>query len=51
MCLADKNIMNTSTSFYFRGKQSWAGSGFPRQNLHIMNKESAMKISEEILNG
>ena len=51
MCLADKHIMKTPTSFYFRRSQGWAGSGIPKQNVHIMNKESAMLISEHILNG
>lgn len=51
MCLADKNIMRNKESFYYRYKTGWAGSGFPKQNIHIMNKESAMIVADEVLNG
>ena len=50
MCLADKNIMLDKKSFVYRYKDKWAGTGFPLQNIHIMNKESAMLVSEEIMN-
>ncbi len=49
MCLADKNMMLNKHSFAFRYKDGWAGTGFPKQNIHIMNKESAMHVSGEIL--
>tara|TARA_B100000242_G_scaffold280734_1_gene240371 strand:- start:37 stop:924 length:888 start_codon:yes stop_codon:yes gene_type:complete len=49
MCLADKNMMLNKHSFAFRYKDGWAGTGFPKQNIHIMNKESAMYVSGEIL--
>tara|TARA_Y100001938_G_C8042486_1_gene406933 strand:+ start:378 stop:1265 length:888 start_codon:yes stop_codon:yes gene_type:complete len=49
MCLADKNMMLNKNSFAFRYKDGWAGTGFPKQNIHIMNKESAMYVSGEIL--
>ncbi len=49
LCLADKHIMKTYKNFYFRTNNGWAGSGFPTQNLHIMNKESAMLIAGEII--
>ena len=49
MCLADKNIMLNQKSFAFRYKDRWAGTGFPKQNIHIMNKESAMYVAGEIM--
>jgi len=49
MCLADKNIMLNQKSFAFRYKNGWAATGFPKQNIHIMNKESAMYVSGEIM--
>lgn len=51
LCLADKNIMPSSKQIVYRHNDGWAGSGFPKQNVHVMNKESAMQIAEEILNG
>lgn len=51
LCLADKNIMLDSKRLVYRYGNGWAGSGFPKQNVHIMNKESAMSVAEEILNG
>jgi len=51
LCLADKNIMPSSKQIVYRHNDGWAGSGFPKQNIHVMNKESAMQIAEEILNG
>jgi hypothetical protein len=50
MCLADKNMMLDKKAFAFRYKDKWAGTGFPTQNVHIMNKQSAMMIAEEIIN-
>ena len=50
MCLADKNIMLDKKSFAFRYKDKWAGTGYPKQNIHIMNKQSAMIVAEEIIN-
>ena len=49
MCLADKNMMLNQKSFAFRYKDGWAGTGLPKQNIHIMNKESAMHVAGEIL--
>ena len=49
MCLADKNLMLNQKSFAFRYKDGWAGTGFPKQNIHIMNKESAMYVAGEIM--
>ena len=51
MCLADKNIMPNRKHFYYRYKNGWAGTGNIKQNIHIMNKLSAMDIAKEILNG
>jgi len=51
MCLADKHIMKSTNSFYYRYNDRWAGSGFPKQNIHIMNKESALLIADQIING
>jgi len=51
MCLADKHIMKNTNSFYYRYKDRWSGSGFPKQNIHIMNKESALIVADEIING
>ena len=50
MCLADKNIMTSNNAFIFRKSESWVGSSVPQQNMHIMNKESAMQLSERICN-
>ena len=50
MCLADKNMMLDKKSFAFRYKDKWAGTGYPTQNIHIMNKQSAMMIADEIIN-
>ena len=50
MCLADKNIMISNNAFIFRKSESWVGSSVPQQNMHIMNKESAMQLSERICN-
>ena len=49
-CLADKNIMPSTKNFYYRYKDNWAGTGTVKQNVHVMNKISAMNIAEEILN-
>ena len=51
LCLGSKNIMPDSKKFYYRYKSSWAGSSWPKQNIHVMNKESAMAIAGEIING
>jgi len=49
LCLADKNIMLNSKKVVYRYGTGWAGTGFPKQNVHVMNKESAMKVADEIL--
>ena len=51
MCLGGKNIMMDCNKLLYRYKNTWAGSSVPKQNLHVMNKESAMSIADEILNG
>ena len=51
MCVADKNIMTSNNAFVFRKGDTWAGSSFPTQNVHVMNKQSAMEISERVCNG
>ena len=51
LCLSDKNIMIDSQKLVYRYCGKWAGTGFPKQNIHVMNKESASMIAEEILNG
>jgi len=51
MCSADKNIMLDSQKFVYRYKNDWSGSRLPIQNVHVMNKQSAHVISQEIING
>jgi len=51
MCLADKHIMISNFGVVFRYKDSWAGSSVPKQNIHIMNKQSAMELAERVCNG
>tara|TARA_S200002703_G_scaffold61943_1_gene53834 strand:- start:1678 stop:2568 length:891 start_codon:yes stop_codon:yes gene_type:complete len=51
LCLADKNMMPNAKQVIYRYNDKWAGTGFPKQNIHVMNKESAMKIAGEILDG
>ena len=51
MCLSDKNMLKDAHSFFYRYKNAWAGTGMIKQNMHIMNKVSAMQMAEDILNG
>jgi len=52
MCLADKHIMTSNTGIVFRQKnQNWIGSSVPKQNIHVMNKQSAMELAERVCNG
>ena len=43
--------MLDSKKLLYRYKDKWAGSSVPQQNLHVMNKESAIAIAGEILDG
>jgi|TARA_Y100000310_G_scaffold324182_1_gene385721 hypothetical protein len=50
MCLADKHTMISNTGIVFKKGDIWAGSSVPQQNMHIMNKESAMQLAERVCN-
>ena len=51
MCIADKNMLKSNYSFIFNHKGKLAGSNFTKQSIHVMNKESAMELSQRVLNG